>query len=365
MHTTQLLIWLMLGASLARPALALPRFAAQYSQSCHLCHVNPAGGGLRTSYGSQFFAGTELPAQGLGLDQLQMLSPKLSERVDIGLDFRGMILQESQSGDPTTSMARHERSTFFLMQGDLSLGLRLHEKVQVVLEHSLRGEGESFALLSVLPWHGSVKAGRFLPNYGWRWVDHETAGRRALGFGAGQADTGVEMELHPDQWSLSLALGNDQAGMLDGDRGKALTMRTLWQGRVLGNGISLGAGARVSDRAPAPSRTLIGLLGGASRGPLAWTAELDRFEEDGANGLALSQELAWHLRPGLDLLYAYDFLDPDTDLRSGLDLRHRAGLDWIPVPGVALQPALSWLKHEESGQADDWLQGELQLYLFM
>ncbi len=43
---------------------ALPRFAAQYGQSCHLCHVNPAGGGLRTSFGSQFFTGTERPPRG-------------------------------------------------------------------------------------------------------------------------------------------------------------------------------------------------------------------------------------------------------------------------------------------------------------
>ncbi len=149
-----------------------------------------------------------------------------------------MFLQESQSGAPATVLAKHERSSFFLMQGDIYLGLKLHEKARVVLEKSLNGTGEGYGLLSVLPWHGSVKAGRFLPNFGWNWVDHETAARRALGYGAGQLDTGVEVELHPDHYSLSLAVGNDNAGPLDGDPGKALTVRALWQHEALGQGSS-------------------------------------------------------------------------------------------------------------------------------
>jgi hypothetical protein len=356
---------LLIACLLSGRATALPRYSAQYAQSCHLCHHNPGGGGMRTTFGSQFFTGTELAAKGLAMEELERLSPRLSERVEIGLDLRGMALVESQSGDPATSLAEHERSTFFLMQGDLYLGLRIHDRAQVVLEKSLRGEGEGYALLQVLPWHGSVKAGRFLPTYGWRWADHDTAVRRALGYGASQADTGVELEFHPDHYSLSVALGNDNAGLMDGDRGKALTLRALWQGRVGGSALSLGANARVSDRAPAPSRTMAGLLAGIARGPLTWTGQVDHFTADGISGIAFSQELAWRLRPGLDLLYAYDFHDEDVERQSGIDLRHRLGLEWMPVPGVGLKPALSLLRHEEFEEADEWLQGELQLHLFM
>lgn len=344
---------------------ALPRYAAQYGQSCHLCHVNPAGGGLRTDFGSQFFAGRELSARPLAEDQLRQLSTALGERVNLGFDFRGMAYTESQSETPRTSLARHEQSTFFLMQGDLNLGLRLGPQVEAVLQQSLRGTGEAYALLRVLPWQGTVKAGRFLPFHGWHWVDHQTASRQALGFRPGEVDTGVEAELHPDHWSLSAALGNDNAGMMDAGRGKALTLRACWQGGALGGALSLGADARLSDRAPAPSRTLAGLLASYARGPLTWAAQFDQVREGDLTGLALSQELAWRLRPGLDLLYAHDFSDPDLDHRTGMEQRHRLGLDWIPVPGLALQPALSLWRHQEYSRADDWLLGELQLYLFM
>lgn len=361
----QLRIGLVLLMAVASSVLALPRYSAQYGQSCHLCHVDPAGGGLRTPYGSQFFTGTELAVKGLAQDQLELLNPKLSERVEIGLDFRGLFMAESQAKDPATRLAKHERASFLLMQGDLYLGLKLHEKVQVVLETSLRGQGESFARLDLLPWHGSLKAGRFLPNYGWRWPDHESAVRQALGFEAGQADTGVEVEIHPDHFSLSLGLTNDSPALLDGEAGKALSTRILWQTEALGGALSLGAGGRVSDRAPAPSRSLAGVLLGISRGALTWTAQLDRFEEDGRVGLAGSQEAAWRLRQGVDLLYVSDFLDPDLRVRSGTDQRQRAGLEWIPVPGVALQPAVSWLRHKEGSASDDWLQLDVQLHLFM
>lgn len=348
-----------------QPARALPRYSAQYAQSCHLCHVNPAGGGLRSSFGSQFFAGTELSSHPLGLDQLKELSTTLGERVELGLDFRGMALLESQSGSPETSLPKHKQGTFFLMQGDLNLGLRLHEKVQVVLQQSLLGSGEVYGLLGVLPWHGSLKIGRFLPFYGWHWVDHQTASRQALGFQPGQMDTGVEAELHPDHWSLALGATNDNAGMLDANPGKALTVRACWQGQGLGGSLSLGGSTRLSDRAPEPSRVMTGLLVGYASGPFTWTLQADRFESGDVAGVALTQEVAWRLKPGLDLLYGHDFTDPDLDRRTGLDQRHRLGVDWIPLPGLALQPALSLQTHREYGRSDDWLLGEVQLYLFM
>lgn len=357
---------LLLALCLGGSAWALPRYSVQYAQSCHLCHVSPGGGGMRTAYGAQFFTGTEMAARGLAQDQLEQLSPVLGERLEIGLDFRGLVYQEAQSGDPKTSLGKHEAGSFFLMQGDVYLAFKLHDKARVVLEKALRGEGEGYALLDdLLPGHGNLKAGRFLPNHGWRWADHETAARRALGFAAGQADTGVELEFHPDQYSLSVAVTNDATGLQDGNRGKALTARALWQREVLGGPVALGVGGRVSDRAPAPSRTLAGVFWGLTRGPLTWTAQVDRFEEAEVAGLAFSQEWAWKLRAGLDLLLVHDFHDPDLELESGMDQRLRLGLEWVPVPGVALAPALSSFTHKEAGASDDWLQADLQLHLFL
>jgi hypothetical protein len=39
-----------------RQAQALPKYAAQTGLACGRCHVNPAGGGPRTSFGKSFAA---------------------------------------------------------------------------------------------------------------------------------------------------------------------------------------------------------------------------------------------------------------------------------------------------------------------
>jgi hypothetical protein len=361
------------GLSLLLPVLlmlpemasALPRYSARSGQSCHLCHVAPAGGGMRTEYGAQFFAGTELARQRLDLGALKMLDSRVSDRVRVGFDFRGMYLQELQDGEPRTGLPKHEAATFFQMQGDIYLQLQLDPRVTVVFEKGLRQSYEAWAQAHVLPWHGSVKLGHFQPFFGWKQVDHETFTRQYTGFGRSDNDTGVEIELHPDQWSLSAALTNDGSGMLDGDRGKALTLRVAWQGEWLGQTLALGMNGRLSDRAPAPSRRIAGLFAAWSLGELAWLGEVDQVEEGGRSGLAFSQELSWRLVQGFEALYAYDFWDPDTDEAGGFDTRHRLALDYIPWPFLAIQPGLALRRHERIGAADEWFIADLQFHLFM
>jgi len=349
----------------ALPAAALPRYAARYGQSCHLCHVAPGGGGMRTSYGSQFFAGTELARESLDLDALKMLDPKLSERVKLGFDFRGAYIQEEQSGDPATDLPAHETASFFQMQGDVYLQVQLDPRVTVVFDRGLRGGYEAWALAQILPGRGSLKVGRFQPFFGWRQVDHETFTRAFTGFGQLDQDTGVEVEWHPDHWSLSAALTNDGSGMLDGDRGKALTLRAAWQGRWLGQTLAIGASGRVSDRAPAPSRAVAGVFGAWSRGDWSWLVEADEVVENDVAGLAVSHELAWRPLQGVELLYAYDFWDPDLDLARGVDTRHRLALDYVPWPFLAFQPGVALRRHESGDAADDWIVADVQLHLFM
>ncbi len=49
----------------SQPADALPAYAQQTGLACGRCHVNPAGGGARTSFGNAFLAnGHKVPAKG-------------------------------------------------------------------------------------------------------------------------------------------------------------------------------------------------------------------------------------------------------------------------------------------------------------
>ena len=53
------------GFSAPQRASALPAYAQQTRLACGRCHVNPAGGGARTSFGNAFLAnGHKVPSKG-------------------------------------------------------------------------------------------------------------------------------------------------------------------------------------------------------------------------------------------------------------------------------------------------------------
>jgi hypothetical protein len=57
-------------------AQALPRYSARNSQSCFLCHHSPSGGGMRSGYGSQYFAGRKLAVNKVPNTSLELLDTK-------------------------------------------------------------------------------------------------------------------------------------------------------------------------------------------------------------------------------------------------------------------------------------------------
>ena len=64
------------AATLASPSSALPRYTARYEQKCALCHVNPSGGGLRSSYASRQLVPEEIA---WWLTTLKKAAPSLSD----------------------------------------------------------------------------------------------------------------------------------------------------------------------------------------------------------------------------------------------------------------------------------------------
>ncbi len=90
------------------PARAEPRFTALYGQDCSLCHVNPAGGGLRTLYASQYLVPEELARPTATEEGLLSLNPEVTPGLTAGVDLRTLIYQQ-EGGTGST----------FSMQGDL------------------------------------------------------------------------------------------------------------------------------------------------------------------------------------------------------------------------------------------------------
>lgn len=361
---------------------ALPRYSARYNQSCHLCHVSPSGGGMRTAFGSQFFAGTELAVNTFDFEKLGALETRISERLSVGADFRTLFVHDAPADErldrpANTYENRPELSSFLQMQGDLYLHFTLAPRFELVYEQAMSGSYEAWAMAHVLPLDGSVKVGRFMPAYGWKTVDHNTFTRERLGFSTRnrEQDTGVELEFHPDGYSLSLALTNGVNTQFDTNPQKAVTARAARMQRVLGSNLTLGAGLRVNRLETGPdgphTQTLVGPFAALNRGRFSWLGELGLLSDENSAGtaehseLVHSHELVWVPRQGLELLFNHDFHDWDTDTASGFETRNRLGLEYIPWPWVTLGPGVSVYERDNGSASTTWTELGLTVHFFM
>jgi len=356
------LLLLVCAAAVGSPAWALPRYAALYGQRCALCHVNPTGGGMRTLYASQFLVPEEIAARGWP-DSLEtgVPSPELTPNVTIGTDLRTLAYQAEQGTGST-----------FAMQGDLYLDLQLGPAAFAYLEQGLSTSGEIFGVIGGLPLTGYLKAGRFVPDFGWRFADHQMFNRRYALDDAGSDnpaflyDSGLELGIAPGPLTMSASLLSD--GRRQGDGYAARTfLRQEW------GGVRLGVGASILRRTePAGYRRLAGGLWYVGIGPVVWLGEADETSRPAVDaagrrlGNVVAQELAVRVARGWDVRVTYGFLDPDRARRSGARHRYGAGLAVMPRPWFALQ--LMGNRYENRRGPDvteaGRYEGELMLHFF-
>jgi hypothetical protein len=347
------------------PALALPRYAAEYGQSCTLCHENPTGGGLRTDYATHYLIPEEIAARGWpayeGDGLLAQPGAALTPNVTIGADLRTLAWQrEGGDGD------------VFAMQGDLYLNLRLSPTASAYIEQGISGSGEIFALLRTLPLDGYLKAGRFIPDYGWRFADHQMFNRRYLVDGAGSDspsflyDSGLEAAVSPGRLELSGSVLSGREGHGDNYAGRVFLRHEV-------GGLRLGLGASVLRQHDSRGhRRAVGGIWAVNAGPVTWLGEVDETRRpDGPEGQILlgnlvAQEVTVRVARGWDARLTYGFQDPDRANRTGARHRFGAGTAYMPRPYFATQFMVnSWQVDQGPVMTDqDVVEAELMLHFF-
>lgn len=300
---------------------ATPRLAATYAQDCHLCHVNPTGGGMRNTFATRFMLPNEIALRPLSAHENSRLpDPQISEQISLGADIRLLYLATDNVSTGSGTIANN---TFFQMQGDVYLAIEADPDFTLYLDKGLRSGFEVFVIGRVLPWHGYFKAGQFVPDIGWRWDDHNRYTREKLGLDfPGAADAGLEIGLRPGRLVASAGLFNGAGGgPFDNNSQKMIVGRVLYR---LGRGklqAAIGGSARW-NHGPKVRERLWGLQAQASWGPFAYIGDfygqrLTKAGETRTWAWLFSQEFDVKPHRGLDFFVGYDFLDPDLDHESG------------------------------------------------
>lgn len=345
----------MLAYALSIPiAPALPRFAASTGYKCQSCHVNPSGGSMRQALGAQY-GREELPVPSWSQDfELEDFTTLLTNFLGVGVDFRTLFFVR-QVPDTGLSGASGTENAFWQMQGDLYLNFRVAKNVSLFLKKGLYSGFESYALLNILPARGHVKVGKFIPNYGTKLDDHTAFIRTYTGMSpaTGRPElTGFEVGIAPGPASLTAGLFNATDGFAgSGGSSKAFLGRAEGMFPVHQT-IFVGAGTNIFRRESGngATQTLYGGFGSLGVQKFTIFGEIDLLESKTSNakttGILGYLEANYVVTPGVDLKIAYDFFDPDKDLKSGSTSRYSIGIEFFPIAGVELRPIYRIIREE-------------------
>jgi hypothetical protein len=336
---------------LVPPARALPRYSARYGQSCLLCHENPTGGGMRSAYAAEYLIPEELAAPS---SPGARFSPGIGERVAVGADLRTLIYE-----------SRGDRDGVLAMQADVYLSVHMDDRTSVYVERGNGGQGEAFGTVRFRPGDGYLKAGRFLPAYGWRFADHQLPARRYLFHPEGNdrtallLDDGLELGFAPEPFEVALSYLAGSTGEGGSYAGRVAARRSF-------GAVNLALGASVwRDRRPDGHDRVAGGFGYAAAGPVSWVWEIDETRTGRDLGRLVTHELAVRVRRGWDLRATYGFQDPDRALADGARTSWSFGVDALLSPhlGAVLTARREVADRGPRTPEPDTTRGELVLHV--
>lgn len=346
-------LMILIAVCWASTVVALPRYSVQYGQRCALCHVDPSGGGMRNAYATQALVPEELAFQKLDPEQSAAIRPDLSPNVAVGMDLRSLVYE-----------GEGDRGGQLDMQGDVTLAVQMDPRFAAYVNIGKGGTQEYAGLAYVLPYGGYVKAGRFMPDYGWQWADHKLAGRAYLVDPAGSRspaaliDAGVEVGLHSQWWEVTASALQGAA-----ENGESYAARLALR-RGLGP-LNLALGTSVMRRELTTDHARAwGGFGAVAAGPATWLFQVDETGNGGREGVLVTQELTWRLVRGIHLRGTYGHQDPDRRRESGSRSRWGTGFDSLLTPffGVQVMAHYHHFRRGELVDEADYWQGEMVLH---
>jgi hypothetical protein len=332
-----LLLTILSLAILPQRLQAFPEMIRHGYNNCNTCHVSPAGGGILTAYGRELSKevlstwGTERehsPVYGL---------TELPKNLWLGGDIRGI---QTYRDTPNVREGR-----WFLMQADLEAAWTTAAYTAVASVGYDPGSpltDEDNAWISrrhyvQVPLNEtmSVRAGRFLRNYGLMIPDHSSQIRRGIGFDQGTETYNAEFNVITESYSLSFTGvgGRPDDEKVASEKGFVVTVSTFLQPSYrAGFSYFLGrTDANVGRELYGPYWAL-GLTE-----DLYWLGEVDwvRTAPRGSpiiEGWASYNRLGHQIVKGLDMYVLHQSRKNDRR-KDTVDLQsYGAGAQWSPRP---------------------------------
>ena len=331
---TRLCLWslLLLMCGGARVALAEPYFAVATGLKCSACHVNPTGGGMRSTFGS-VWGQTVLPSKQV-MGEGGPLTGEVNRFLALGTNLRGSGTWTDAPDSPSTN-------SFDLTSMRLYIDLRLvPERLGVYIDERLAPGDANNAEAYLRLWSKDnrfyLKAGQMYLPYGIRLQDDSAFIRENTGIGFNTPDRGIELGFDGIRWTAQLAVSNGTAGAPELDKGKQWSLRAEY----VAPRWRAGGSFNINDF-DAGSRSMQNLFAGLRTGPVAWLAEVDHIVDSTAapdlTQWAALTEANWTVRKGHNLKFTAELFDPNDAVSDDEQTRLSLVWEFTPIPFLQLR----------------------------
>ncbi len=343
-------------------AWAFPELTRFQYNNCSACHVSPSGGGLLTSYGRSLSSevlstwGTEKEA---GFLHGAVDRETLEQWILVGGDVRGVQVHKENAAVKT--------GRFIKMQADMSVGFVRDQGALVLTFGQLEDEvwypyGTSYYGMWKPQDELSLRAGRFVPQFGVYGLEHIAFARSFTGLGLGATRNVAEVQWTGEQWTSNVSVAK-QVDVDDPETSYILQAQYFFADRYK---VAMNYWRGQSDGF---DRDLYGtwmILGFSPR--LYWVNELDWQDKKNSSTTTHSfvtyNKLGYTLFKGFDALIVGEYQKGDVSDTSTEVNRYGVGFQFYPRPHFEFTG--TWTKQNSlalAGQEADYAWFILHYYL--
>jgi hypothetical protein len=330
-----LFLWLLFGAAEVH---AEPYLAVQMGLKCGQCHVNPTGGGLRTTFGD-IFAQTVLPAQHLDT-ALDNWTGQLGPYLRAGGDLRFDASVTQVPNSPSVQQFQMEQTRVYMEADLIPNRLLAYADEQIAPGGALNREAYLMYWSATHDWY--VKAGQMYLPFGLRLQDQTAFILTATGINMTTPDQGVEFGWEHGHWDAQLAVSNGTAGAAATGDGKQYSTQLAWVDARWRVGLAANR-----NNQPGGAKSAYGIFGGFRTGPISWLAQAEITDDESiANGqgkqVATLAEANWLIARGNNLKITGEFLNPNREVPNDNQTRWSLVYEATPIQFLQIRTGIRW-----------------------
>ena len=317
---------------------AEPYISFKTQQACVSCHVNPSGGGMRTTNGNAY-GYLQLPETASDANNFDFA--RINDFIKFGGDLRYDFetINDDVSGE--------NRNSFNVQSAQIYMEIKAgRDDLSIYLDSQVApGSAINREVFIIKRFKDGdyLKIGKMIPQLGLRIEDDNAFIRQVTGFNFDNSDNGVEYGLATSFALYNLFITNGTSSVSNDDNKFQIGARA----ELYFEELRLG-GAFVYNDGDQTDRQILALFAGYHWGDFTFLAEADaiKSEINDIGGITNNQsvtelvglvELNYEMNRGHNIKITSEYHDPDDDFREDHEIRHSLIYEYTPYSNIQLR----------------------------